>query len=80
MQNYYEFYVDLLMQLHKQQPSQGYDALALQASERARARSLLELLAEANADIRQGVEPKLLAQERNLQQQLDVLENVGYKY
>ncbi len=74
VQNYYEFYVDLLMQLHKQQPSQGYDALALQASERARARSLLELLAEANADIRQGVEPKLLAQERNLQQQLDVLE------
>ncbi|NEU77767.1 CHAT domain-containing protein [Nostoc sp. UIC 10630] len=74
VQNYYEFYVDLLMQLHKQQPSQGYDALALQASERARARSLLELLAEANADIRQGVEPKLLAQEHNLQQQLDVLE------
>ncbi|WP_392482354.1 CHAT domain-containing protein [Nostoc sp. C110] len=74
VQNYYEFYVDLLMQLHKQQPSQGYDALALQASERARARSLLELLAEANADIRQGVEPKLLAQEHKLQQQLDVLE------
>ncbi|MEH2114154.1 CHAT domain-containing protein [Nostoc sp.] len=72
VQDYYEFYIDLLMQLHKQHPSQGYDALALQTSERAR--SLLELLTEANADIRQGVEPKLLSQEHNLQQQLDTLE------
>ncbi|WP_321162537.1 CHAT domain-containing protein [Nostoc sp. KVJ3] len=74
VQDYYEFYIDLLMQLHKQHPSQRYDALALQTSERARARSLLELLTEANADIRQGVEPKLLSQEHNLQQQLDTLE------
>ncbi|MBD2357577.1 tetratricopeptide repeat protein [Tolypothrix sp. FACHB-123] len=74
VQRYYEFYIDLLMRLHKQQPSQGYDALALQASERARARTLLELLKEANADIRQGVDPQLLAAEQNLQQQLDALE------
>jgi CHAT domain-containing protein/Tfp pilus assembly protein PilF len=74
VQSYYQFYIDLLMQLHKQQPSKGYDALALQTSERARARSLLELLTEAKADIRQGVEPKLLSQERNLQKQIDVLE------
>ncbi|BAY62549.1 TPR domain protein [Calothrix brevissima NIES-22] len=74
VQKYYEFYIDLLMQLHKQQPSQGYNALALQASERARARSLLDLLTEAHADIRQGVDPQLLATERNLQQQLDALE------
>ncbi|MBD2357578.1 tetratricopeptide repeat protein [Tolypothrix sp. FACHB-123] len=74
VQKYYEFYIDLLMQLHKQQPSQGYNALALQANERARARSLLDLLNEARADIRQGVEPQLLASERNLQQQLDALE------
>ncbi|MBD2338724.1 tetratricopeptide repeat protein [Calothrix sp. FACHB-156] len=74
IQRYYEFYIDLLMQLHKQQPSQGYDALALQANEHARARTLLELLTEANADIRQGVDPQLLEAERNLQQQLDALE------
>ncbi|WP_315789965.1 CHAT domain-containing tetratricopeptide repeat protein [Fischerella sp. JS2] len=74
VQNYYEFYIDLLMQLHKQNPLQGYDALALQASERARARSLLELLNEAKADIRQGVDPKLLEKERNLQQKLDAIE------
>ena len=73
-QEYYEFYIDLLMQLHHQHPSRGYDALALQASERARARSLLELLAEAKADIRQGINPQLLQQERDLQAQLEGLE------
>ena len=75
VQGYYEFYIDLLMQLHQQNPNQGYDALALHASERARARSLLELLTEANANIRQGVDPKLLEQERTLQQQLNALES-----
>lgn len=74
VQDYYQFYIDLLMQLHKQQPSQGYDAQALQASEQARARSLLELLNEANADLRRGIEPQLLTQERDLQEKLDNLE------
>ncbi|MBD1895198.1 CHAT domain-containing protein [Coleofasciculus sp. FACHB-129] len=74
VQNYYQFYIDVLMQLHKKEPYIGYDALALHASERARARSLLELLTEANANIRQGVEPKQLEQERTLQQKLDAVE------
>ncbi len=74
VQKYYEFYIDLLMQLHQQNPNQGYDALALHANERSRARSLLELLTEANADIRQGVEPQLIEQERTLQQKLDAIE------
>lgn len=73
-QDYYEFYINLLMQLHKTNPSQGYDAKALHASERSKARSLLELLIEANANIRQGVDSKLLEQERNLQQQLNAAE------
>ena len=71
---YYELYIDLLMQLHKQQPLKGYEAQALKASEGTRARTLLEMLTEAKADIRQGVEPKLLERERALQQQLDVME------
>jgi CHAT domain-containing protein/Tfp pilus assembly protein PilF len=72
MRSRYEFYVDILMQLHKRQPSKGYDALALQTSESARARSLLETLAEARADIRQGVDSKLLEHEHFLQQQLNI--------
>jgi CHAT domain-containing protein len=74
VQGYYKFYIDLLMQLHQQNPSQGYDALALNVSERSRARSLIELLTEAQANIRSGADPKLLEQERSLQQQLDALE------
>ncbi|MEL7034502.1 MAG: tetratricopeptide repeat protein [Cyanobacteria bacterium J06592_8] len=73
-QDYYEFYIDLLMELHQQNPSQGYDAQALNISERSKARSLLELLTEANTDIRKGVEPELVIQERSLQQQLDAVE------
>ncbi len=67
-QDYYEFYIELLSQLHQDNPSQGYDAAALQISERSRARSLLELLSEARADIRQGVDTALLERERELQE------------
>ncbi len=70
VQDYYNFYIDTLMRLHKQQPKAGYDAKAIQASERARARSLFETLTEANADIRQGVDPILLERERSVQQLL----------
>ncbi|MBP0008118.1 MULTISPECIES: tetratricopeptide repeat protein [unclassified Roseofilum] len=73
-QLYYEFYINLLMELHQQNPTKDYDAQALNINERSRARSLLELLAEANTDIRKGVDPDLVLQERLLQQQLDALE------
>ena len=59
-QSHYEFYIDLLMQLHKQQPTQKNNVAALQAVERSRARSLLESLTEARVDIRQGVDAALL--------------------
>lgn len=71
VQKYYEFYIDLLMQLHKKEPSKGYNVLALQASERARARNLVELLNQARVDIRRNVDPKLVERERDLQQQLN---------
>ncbi len=64
VQNYYQFYIDLLMELDKKYPNEGYDALAFNISERAHARSLVELLAEANANIRKGVNPKLLEEEQ----------------
>jgi CHAT domain-containing protein/Tfp pilus assembly protein PilF len=66
----YEFYIDVLMQMHKESPAGGFDLLALQASERARARNLLDMLTESRADIRQGVDAELLDKERALQQQL----------
>ena len=67
----YDLYIDLLMRMHQQHPSEGLDAAALQASERGRARSLLESLTEARTDIRQGIDPTLLERERSLQQLLN---------
>ncbi|MBK1990798.1 tetratricopeptide repeat protein [Sphaerospermopsis aphanizomenoides BCCUSP55] len=66
-QDYYKFYIDLLMQLHKQNPNKGYDAQALHISERSRARGLVELLTEANINIRKDINPQLLAEETRLQ-------------
>lgn len=69
-QQHYDFHINLLMQLHKKHPKEGYNAKALRISEQARARSLIELLAEARIDIRQGVAEELIALERNLQRQI----------
>lgn len=71
-QPYYEYYIDLLMYLHKQTPSAGYEAAALQANERSRSRSLVELLTEAGVDIREGIDRQLITTERSLQQQLNL--------
>jgi CHAT domain-containing protein/tetratricopeptide (TPR) repeat protein len=70
-QKYYELNIDLLMQLHKQRPSEGHALAALEISERARVRSLLETLTEARADIRHAIDPSLLQRERLLQRQLN---------
>ena len=70
-QQYFETYIALLMQLHNRYPREGHDAQALSMSERARARSLLEMLTEARASVREGVDPTLLQKERSLQQVLN---------
>lgn len=49
----------------------GNPGAALEASERARARSLLEMLTEAQIDIRRGVDAALLDREKRLAQAID---------
>lgn len=71
VENYYEFYIDLLMQFHKARPAEGFDGLALGLSERARARSLLDRLAESHVEVQQGVDPALLEKQRLLAEQLN---------
>ena len=66
----YELFVDLLQERHGEDPSGGYDAGALQVSERARARVFMESLFEARVDLREGIEPALLDRERTLQKQM----------
>jgi CHAT domain-containing protein/tetratricopeptide (TPR) repeat protein len=62
----FELEIDLLMELDRREPGRGHARAALEVSERARARSLLDLLQEAGADIREGVDPLLRARERSL--------------
>lgn len=63
---YYDLYISLLLEKEKQHPGRGYLAASFEASERYRARSLLDMLNEARVDIRQGVPPVLLERERSL--------------
>lgn len=67
---YFELYIEILMRGPRKNPARALNVAALQASESARARSLLDFLAEAKVDIREGVAPDLLERERNLQQLL----------
>ena len=71
VQDAYEFYTDVLMRQHKAEPTKAWDTLALEVSERRRARSLLDLLTEARANVRQGVDSKLLERELLLGRQLN---------
>jgi len=67
----YEFYIDILMQMHKQNPSSEFDKEAFAVSEKARARSFLELLNEARAQGRDGIDPALLEKERELSESIN---------
>ena len=66
-EQYFQAYITLLMKLHAQNPTGNYDVLAFEGSERARARTLLDLLAEVEVDLWEGVDPKLLEQEHIVQ-------------
>lgn len=66
----YERYIDVLMQLHKADPGAGLDARALEVAEQSRARGLLDVLARARVDTREG-DPRLLEEELRLRQELN---------
>jgi CHAT domain-containing protein/Tfp pilus assembly protein PilF len=63
----YELYVDVLLRLHERDAGGGHLAEALEASERARARSLLDLLAEARVDVQAGLDPALKLREQRIE-------------
>jgi len=67
---YYELYIDLLMHLHQLHPQATYQVEALAASERARARGLLDLLAEGRIELRQGITPALRQREKDVSSRL----------
>jgi CHAT domain-containing protein/Tfp pilus assembly protein PilF len=73
IQQDYALYVDILMQLHAQRPSGGYHKEALYVFERATARGILDLLAEARINIRHNTGEKLLTQAVKLQKLINDL-------
>ncbi len=66
LQDYYGFYIEILMQRFAKEKDKSFSALALQVNERAHARVHLNLLSESNANIREGVNAKLLQKETDL--------------
>lgn len=62
--------VEILMDLAQLNPGGGYEVAAFEASERARARSLLDLLADSQMDTTQEIAPSLLGQKHALKRSL----------
>ncbi len=71
---YYDFYVDLRMRMRERDPGGGHLAVALAASERARARGLLDLLAEGRIDLRRGISPELKSREDEVGNRVSLLQ------
>lgn len=67
----YELCIRVLMRLHAQQPDKGFAAAALVASERARARSLLDSLFEGKIDPKKSISTDLFQREQELLRRLD---------
>jgi CHAT domain-containing protein len=72
----YEAQIDVLMALHDREPSAGWAARALEASERARARALTDALQKVAADIHAGTDQSLTARVRALRTRLTDKESV----
>jgi CHAT domain-containing protein/tetratricopeptide (TPR) repeat protein len=68
----HELQIDLLMQSHDGRPDGTRIAAAFEASERARARSFLDALAQARSGILEGVDPALLEREASARRALNM--------
>ena len=71
----YELQVEILLLLHAREPGKGWDAAALEASERSRARSLFETLTAGGVELRKGAPPALLRREAALRREIQALES-----
>jgi CHAT domain-containing protein/Tfp pilus assembly protein PilF len=73
-QSYYNLHLDILMRLHARNPAGGYLPAALAAIERARARGLLDLLAEGRIDVRRGIASDLKKREEEIDNRISTLQ------
>lgn len=68
----YELYINLLMNMHKQSPNGNYATQALQATEKSRARFMLETLALSEANITRDADPQLIRREQETRNLLNL--------
>jgi CHAT domain-containing protein/tetratricopeptide (TPR) repeat protein len=66
VKRHYDLCIDILMQLDRLRPGDGFAAKAFFVSEKGRARLLLDLLSESRANIREGAAKELVEHERGL--------------
>lgn len=66
VQKHSELCIEILMQLDRLRPGQGFAGQSLLISEKNRSRLLLDLVNESRGNIREGVAKELLDQERRL--------------
>ncbi len=78
-QNHYDVYIDLLMEMHRNSPFEGYDLKALGANERSRARALLEQISEGRTSSEASVPEELWERKQRLAQRLDVIEQERFR-
>lgn len=73
IQQYFEFFVDVLMRLGQRNPPGNHSAAAFLVNERASSRTLMESLREGRVEIREGVDPALLEREKEINRALNRL-------
>lgn len=72
-QDFYALAIDVRMRLYDSTRAEADMEAALSASERARARNLLDLLSEARADLHKGMSPQDAEKNRRLEKEISAL-------
>lgn len=66
--------IDTRMRMHQNDPGRGHDRAALEISERGRARALLDIVPLARTAGETGIDPHLIARERELRSRISAKE------
>jgi CHAT domain-containing protein/Tfp pilus assembly protein PilF len=66
----YEAIINLIVKMHNNDPTGGYDRIAFEYTEKAKARAFLDLMAEALAQVKKGADQSLLEEQNILLQEI----------
>lgn len=78
VRKYYDVYRDMLMDLDRVHPGEGFATRAFFISEESRARSLRDLIRESQRDLRKGATAELLSRDRQVNGSFQVLAQHAY--